>query len=67
MRTPKGSVHGFSNPFGSVARALITLAPDIGPRYFQDVAAVVNAGGPPNKAALLDVMSRYGLAPAVPR
>ena len=66
MRTPKGSVHGFSNPFGSVARALITLAPDIGPRYFQDVAAVVNAGGPPNKAALLDVMSRYGLAPPAP-
>jgi quercetin dioxygenase-like cupin family protein len=67
MRTPKGSVHGFSNPFGNVARALITLAPDIGPKYFEDVAGVVNAGGPPDKAALMAVMSRYGLVPAVPR
>ena len=66
MRTPKGTVHGFANPFGSVARALITLAPDIGPRYFEDVAAVMNAGGPPDKAALLAVMSRHGLVPAAP-
>ena len=67
MRTPMGSVHGFSNPFASVARALITLAPDIGPMYFQDIASVVNAGGPPDKAALVAVMSRYGLVPAAPK
>lgn len=67
MRTPRGSVHGFSNPFGNVARALITLAPDIGAKYFEDVASVVNVGGPPDKAALVAVMSRYGLVPAVPR
>src|SRR4051812_36284944 len=30
MRTPKGSVHGFSNPFEGVARALIVMSPDIG-------------------------------------
>ncbi len=66
MRTPKGSVHGFSNPFDGVARALITLAPDIGPTYFEDVAAVINRGGPPDKAALLAVMGRYGLVPGVP-
>lgn len=67
MRTPKGVAHGFSNPFDGVARALITLAPDIGPKYFEDVAAVVNAGGPPDKAALVAVMSQYGLVPAAPR
>lgn len=66
MRTPKGSVHGFSNPFDGVARALITLVPDIGPRYFEDVASVLNAGGPPDKAALVLVMKRYGLVPAAP-
>jgi len=66
MRTPKGSVHGFSNPFSNVARALITLAPDIGAKYFEDVAAVINAGGLPDKAALVAVMSRYGLIPAAP-
>jgi quercetin dioxygenase-like cupin family protein len=67
MQTPKGIVHGFSNPFGRVARALITLSPDIGAKYFEDVAAVVGAGGAPDKAALVAVMGRYGLIPAAPR
>jgi quercetin dioxygenase-like cupin family protein len=63
MHTPRGTVHAFSNPFESTARALITLSPDIGAQYFRDVAAVANAGGPPDKAALLAVMNRYGLVP----
>jgi hypothetical protein len=50
-----------------VARALITLAPDIGPKYFEDGASIINAGGPPDKAALVAVMSRYGRLPAAPR
>ena len=37
---------------------------DIGPKYFEDVASVVNAGGPPDKVALVAVMHRYGLVPA---
>ena len=64
MRTPRGSVHRFSNPHGEPARALIVLTPDIGAQYFRDVAAVVGAGGPPDRAQLLGVMSRYGLDPA---
>jgi quercetin dioxygenase-like cupin family protein len=67
MRTPLGSVHQFSNPHSEVARALIVLAPDIGAQYFRDVAAVVNDSGPPDRAKLLEVMSRYGLAPAPPK
>lgn len=66
MHTPRGTVHGFSNPFESTARALIVLSPDIGEQYFREVAAVVNAGGPPDKAALVSVMARYGLVPAAP-
>jgi quercetin dioxygenase-like cupin family protein len=66
MRTPRGSVHGFSNPHKETARALIMLSPDIGAQYFRDVAAVVGAGGPPDKAKLVEVMSRYGLVPAAP-
>ena len=66
MRTPKGTVHGFSNPFDLPARALIVLSPDIGAQYFKDIAAVVSAGGPPDKAALAAVMSRYGLLPPAP-
>ena len=64
MRTPKGSVHGFSNPHNEKARALIALTPDIGAQYFRDVAGVINAGGPPDRAQLLAVMTRYGLVPA---
>lgn len=67
MHTPRGTVHGFSNPFAVPARALIVLSPDIGAGYFEDVAAVVNKGGPPDKAALVAVMSRYGLVPAAPK
>jgi quercetin dioxygenase-like cupin family protein len=67
MSTPKGVVHAFSNPFAETARALIVLSPDIGAQYFRDVAAVVDAGGPPDKAALVSVMARYGLIPDAPR
>lgn len=66
MFTARGSVHHFSNPHSDTARALIVLTPDIGAQYFVDVAAVVNAGGPPDRDKLIDVMSRYGLVPAPP-
>ncbi len=66
MFPPKGTVHGFSNPFAAVARAWIVLSPDIGAQYFKDVASVVNAGGPPDKAALVAVMARYGSVPSAP-
>src|SRR4051812_35638063 len=45
MSTPRGSVHHFSNPSDATARALVILTPDVGPQYFHEVAAVVNAGG----------------------
>lgn len=66
MFSPKGSVHQFSNPHGEAARALIVQSPDIGVQYFRDVSAVANAGGPPDRAKLIAVMSRYGLVPAAP-
>jgi quercetin dioxygenase-like cupin family protein len=67
MSTPKGVTHAFSNPFAESARALIVMFPDIGAQYFRDVAAVANAGGPPDRAALVSVMARYGLVPAEPK
>ena len=67
MSTPRGVVHGFSNPFAEAARALIVLSPDIGAQYFRDVAAVANAGEPPDRLALVSVMARYGLVPAAPK
>src|SRR5262245_6879859 len=67
MHTPRGSVHQFSNPHGEPARALIVLTPDIGPQYFRDVRDVVSAGGPPDRAKLLSVMTKYGLVIAPPK
>ena len=67
MHTPKGTVHAFSNPSDSVARAMIVLSPDIGAQYFRDVAAVAGTGGPPDRAALISVMGRYGIVPAAPK
>ncbi|HVI91092.1 MAG TPA: cupin domain-containing protein [Dongiaceae bacterium] len=67
MYTPRGSVHAFSNPHAETARALIILTPDIGAQYFRDVAAVVNAGGPPDPAKMIAVMTRYGLQLAKPQ
>jgi len=64
--TPKGAVHGFSNPFPAAARALVVQSPDIGAQYFRDIAAVLSAGGPPDRARLLRVMEHYGLRPAAP-
>jgi quercetin dioxygenase-like cupin family protein len=66
MGTPRGSVHGFSNPHGAVARALVVNAPDIGAGYFREVAAIAGAGGPPDRTKLLETMRRYGLVPASP-
>jgi quercetin dioxygenase-like cupin family protein len=64
--TPKGAVHGFSNPFSGPSRALVVLSPDIGAQYFRDVAAVIGTGGPPDRAKLMKVMESYGLKAAVP-
>ncbi len=61
MFTPRGSVHHFSNPHNGTARALIVLTPDIGAQFFRDVAAIINAGGPPDLVKLAGVMSQYGL------
>lgn len=67
MSTPRGTVHHFGNPGSETARALVIMTPDIGEQYFRDVAAVVAAGGPPDRARLLEVMSRYGLVLAAPQ
>ena len=66
MSTPRGVVHAFSNPHTVDARALVINTPDIGPQYFREVAAIVNAGSPPDRAKLMATMQRHGLVPAAP-
>lgn len=65
MTSPRGSVHGFSNPFDARTRALISLSPDIGKQYFVDVADTLS-NGPPDYEKLKGVMMRYGLTLAAP-
>ena len=67
MSTPRGSVHQFSNPGAETARALVMLTPDIGVQFFRDVGALASAGGPPDRAKQIEVMTRYGLVPAAPK
>lgn len=60
--SPRGSTHHFSNPGDVPARALVVFSPaKIGPLYFQEVAEVLGAGGPPDLTALRAVMKRHGL------
>ncbi len=64
MATPRGVVHGFSNPHALMARALVINTPDIGPQYFREVASIINAPGPPDRVRLLETMRSFGLVPA---
>jgi quercetin dioxygenase-like cupin family protein len=64
---PRGVVHRFDNDHGGDAKMLAIVSPGIlGPEYFREMAAVVEAapGGPPDPAALAEVMGRHGLTPA---
>jgi len=64
MATPRGVAHGFSNPHSATVQALIMNTPDIGAQYFREVAAVINAAGPPDRSRLAEIMRRFGLEPA---
>jgi quercetin dioxygenase-like cupin family protein len=67
LTIPRGVVHGFDNPGAVDARALAVVTPGIlGPAYFGEVAGVLEraAGGPPDLAAIAEVMRRHGLTPA---
>ena len=61
---PRGAVHQFDNPHATDAKMLAIVTPGVlGPDYFREVAAILDAaaGGPPNYAALGEVMKRHGL------
>jgi quercetin dioxygenase-like cupin family protein len=63
----RGQVHGFDNQSDADMKFLAIASPGVfGPAYFRDMAAVLAAGGPPDLGALMDVMRRHGLTPAMP-
>jgi quercetin dioxygenase-like cupin family protein len=64
---PRGAVHQFDNTHDVDAKALAIVTPGIlGPDYFREVATILDAAaaGPPDFAALGEVMRRNGLTPA---
>ena len=64
----RGAIHTFANTADVDATALAIITPGLlGADYFREIAAVLDAaaGGPPNLAAIGDVMRRHGLTPAI--
>ena len=63
---PRGSIHGFTNAQPADAKALAVITPGVlGPDYFKDLAALVNAGGPPDIEKVKAVMTKHGLVPVL--
>ena len=66
---PRGAIHRFDNHTAQDAKMLCAVTPAaIGPQYFREVAEVIHAaaGGPPDRAKMMEVMKRHGLTPAPP-
>jgi quercetin dioxygenase-like cupin family protein len=63
---PRGAVHHFDNTGDVDAKALAIVTPGVlGPDYFREIAAVLDAAaGPPDLAAIAAVMRRHGITPA---
>jgi quercetin dioxygenase-like cupin family protein len=67
---PRGAVHRFDNNGRQDVKVLCVITPAaIGPQYFRECAEVVRAaaGGPPDRAKIMEIMRRHGLTPAPPQ
>jgi quercetin dioxygenase-like cupin family protein len=63
----RGQIHGFDNRGSADAKFLAIATPALfGPAYFREIGEVLaaTAGGPPDLAAIGEVMRRHGLSPA---
>ena len=69
MCVTRGQIHGFQN-HGDVDATFLALATPavFGSAYFREIGELLaaTAGGPPDLAALGEVMRRHGLTPAPP-
>lgn len=62
---PRGAVHGFNNLKPTDVKALAVITPALlGPDFFKEAAAIVNAGGPPDIEKLKAVLLKHGLVAA---
>ena len=58
---PRGVPHAFWNPGPESARILEIISPAGFERYFEELAGVLSAGGPPDLGRVSEVAGRYGL------
>ncbi len=58
---PRGVPHAFWNPGPEPARVLEIISPAGFERYFEELAGVLSAGGPPDLGRISEVAGRYGL------
>ncbi len=66
---PRGAVHRFDNLGSADVKQLAVITPAImGPAYFREAAEVIGAaaGGPPDRAKMMDVFRRHGMTAAAP-
>ena len=66
---PRGAVHRFDNLGTEDARQLSIVTPAVmGPAYFREASAVVNAaaGKPPDAAKMIEIFRRHGMTIAEP-
>ena len=64
---PRGAVHRFDNNGTRDVKALCVITPAVlGPQFFRESAELINAaaGGPPDRAKMVQIMLRHGLTPA---
>jgi hypothetical protein len=62
-------VHRFDNLGNEDVKQLAVMSPAImGPAYFREAAEIINvaAGGPPDRARMMDVFRRHGMTLAPP-
>jgi quercetin dioxygenase-like cupin family protein len=66
---PRGAVHRFDNLGSEDVKQLVVITPAIlGPAYFREAAEVMGAtaGGPTDRAKMMEVFRRHGMTPAAP-
>ena len=66
---PRGVAHRFDNLGNGDVKQLCVITPAImGPAYFREAAEVIGAaaGGPPDRAKMMDVFRRHGMTVAPP-
>lgn len=66
---PRGAVHRFDNLGSEDVKQVAVITPAImGPAYFHEAAEVIGAaaGGPPDRAKMVEVCRRHGMTVAEP-